>query len=147
MRKSMLIGAVLTAGLGAGALGFVTTAGADEGPNKVWLCHFEENHDAAQADGSYSDDRNGADPGFFSVKPGDITYSGSTEHLVGDYIVRYDPVTSGLNPGQIALCTGNGGTFELVSVNAIGDAYSETPRGHRAQNLGAIPTYPAGYKG
>lgn len=110
---------------------------------KVWLCHFEGNHEAVTP---YTDDRNGADPGFWTVDPS----SAEPSYLTGDYIVKYNPesytdIPAGLNPGQVALCTGNGGEFELVSVNAIGSEDSD--RGHRAANLGVLVTYPTGWKG
>ena len=127
--------ALLLAGLMSVTVLSGVASASDEGPNKVWLCHFEDHHEAAQP---YTDDRNGEVDGFWTLP--------SDENLVGDYIVRYNADTeSGLNAGQIALCTGNGGEFTLVSVNAIGT--EETPRGHNAQNLEVMETYPDGYKG
>ena len=135
------------------ALGMVVSAfavgplvGADEPPKKVWLCHFDTNHEAVQP---YGDDRNGTDPGFWTVGPG--TEEGT--HLTGDYIVRYnvDWVTAwgtpeGLNTGQIALCSGNGGEFIAVSVNSLGEP---GVKGHRAllQARNLTNGYPAGWKG
>lgn len=143
MRRTLTLLMAVSAAL---ATMLMATAGADpttEGPNKVWLCHFEDNHTATQP---YTDDRNGTEPGFWTVDPATTSFANELEYLDGDYIVRWNPTASGLNSGQVALCTGNGGTFELVSVKAI-SSFDETPRGHRAQNLGATTTYPDGYKG
>ena len=114
-----------------------------EGPKKVWLCHFEDNnHEAMEP---YGDDRNGSNPGFWTVKD-------AGEYLTGDYVVRYNAtmypgVPAGLNPGQVALCEGNYGEFILVSVNAVGT--EEEVRGHRAQLVSRnVPgDYPDGWKG
>lgn len=106
---------------------------------KANLCHFEEGHEAMSP---YTDDRNGDDPGFWTVTAGS-TYNDTGEdvYLVGDYIVRYDMSGDeyGLNSGQKALCTGNGGTFEQVSVNSLD--------GHDAQlNFDVVlDTYPEGW--
>lgn len=132
----LVLGLFLAMSIPAGANG-------EEGPNKVWLCHFDTNH---QAVSPYSDDRNGTDPGFWTVSAG---VEGGT-FLVGDYMVRYNStsysgVPAGLNPGQIGLCNGNGGEFKLVSVNALGE---EDVKGHRAQlQQRNLPTYPDGWKG
>lgn len=121
--------------------------GAD-GPKKVWLCHFEDNHhEAPTVNGEYGDDRNGALPGFWTVK----TAGQPDEYLRGDYIVRYNTtsypgIPAGLNPGQVGLCEGNYGSFSLVSVNSLGS--EEEARGHRAQLTSRnLPTYPSGWKG
>ena len=120
--------------------------GADEPPKKVWLCHFDTNHEAVQP---YADDRNGTAPGFWTVGAG---VEGGT-FLTGDYIVRYNTnwasswgTPEGLNSGQIALCHGNGGEFIAVSVNALGE---ENVKGHQAQLQARNLTngYPAGWKG
>lgn len=116
-------------------------ANGEDGPKKVWLCHFDDNnHDAPYP---YADDRNGDEPGFWGPTP-------DGEYLDGDYIVRYNTksytgVPAGLNPGQIGLCEGNLGEFMLVSVNSLGS--DEDERGHRAQNLFRLVTYPDGWKG
>ena len=73
--------------------------GADEPPKKVWLCHFDTNHQAVQP---YADDRNGSDRGFWTVEK-DIE---AGTNLTGDYIVRYNSAVyaglpEGLNPGQV----------------------------------------------
>lgn len=126
--------AVMVAAVPAGA------NGAD-GPKKVWLCHFEDNNHNAPV--PYADDRNGDAPGFWGPTPDD-------EYLDGDYMVRYNTesyagIPAGLNPGQVGLCEGNLGEFILVSVNSLGS--DEDERGHRAQNLFRLDTYPNGWKG
>jgi len=113
-------------------------------PNKVWLCHFDDGHAATQP---YTDDRNGAALGFWTVDkpPYPITY------LDGDYIVKWNAashagIPAGLNPGQVALCNGNGGEFIRVSVKSLGSDVDV--RGHRAQLVDLnLPTYPDGWKG
>ena len=116
MNKKLIAGAAMTGGMLFGTL----TAQAAPAPD-VWLCHFD-GHEATQP---YGDDRNGAAAGFWSTPEG--------EFLDGDYVARKSGDGSTPNPGQIALCTGNGGTFELVNANSL--------RGHRAQNLVAVATY------
>ena len=148
MRKTLIAGVALASGLTAGMVGLGSAAGADDhlgDPNKVWLCHYEDsNHDAPQVNGAYSRDDNGTAPGFWTTDPAWWTTGG--EYLDGDYIVKWNDTESGLNSGQVALCNQTGGTFQLVSVNSI-SSFEETPRGHRAQNVDAIKTYPDGYKG
>lgn len=70
------------------------------------------------------------------------------EYLDGDYMVKYNTTAyaglpEGLNPGQVALCTGNGGEFITISVNALGS--DDDLRGHRAQNRWRLATYPDGW--
>lgn len=143
MRKMLVVTSAIAM---AAMAGTITTAAANEGPKKVWLCHFEENH----APVSYTDDRNGDAPGFWTTGSNtQYAYEGG-EHLDGDYVVRYNDdsypgIPAGLNAGQIALCTGNGGEFITVSQNSVGS--DEDVRGHRAQNLWSIATYPEGWNG
>lgn len=145
MKRLLMLG--LSLGLiAAVALPAIANDDAYGDPKKVWLCHFEDNHLASEP---YSDDRNGALPGFWTVNPQTTPFVVTqTFYLVGDYMVRYNAesyagIPAGLNPGQVALCTGNGGEFILVSVNALGS--DEDLRGHRAQNKQSLTTYPDGW--
>jgi hypothetical protein len=126
-------------------------ANGNDGPKKVWLCHFEDNnHEAPTVNGEYGYDRNGSLPGFWTVR-GDSSLPDYGTHLTGDYIVKYNEgrwtgIPDGLNSGQIGLCEGNYGSFSLVSVNSLGS--EEDDRGHRAQLTARnLSTYPDGWKG
>lgn len=118
MNKKLIASATMAGGM---LLGTLATAQAAPAPD-VWLCHF----DGHEATAPYGDDRNGAAAGFWSTPEG--------EFLDGDYVARKSGDGSAPNAGQMALCEGNGGTFELVNANSA-------EKGHRAQNLVAIATY------
>ena len=107
-------------GLSAGIAGATGDPDPSFGePNKVWICHFADNHTA------------------------DHTWSGGGTTLDGDWVLGYQvgmPLSN-----QVTYCeVTHGGNLLLVSVNAASD---DDTKGHKVQLHDRTFGYPDGYKG